>query len=143
MNKKETAKIAWKIIKKGRYLSLATTNKESPWIAPLYYFLNGDNNFYFASSVHSVHAKHIFSNFRVAFAIFDSHQKEGTGNGVQVYGHAYLVDKNNNNAILNYVHKSTSLPQLISSHGYRFFKIVPKRMYILDPEAHVDKRIRV
>lgn len=83
--------IARDIIKNNCYLTLGTADENMPWTAPLYYAVDDRYTFYYISQMDSLHTKHILKNSKVAFAIFDSHQKEGTGNGVQASGRAYLL----------------------------------------------------
>ena len=77
---------AIKILKSSKYLSLATNDGNTPWVAPLFYCLDEDFNFYFISQMDSLHTNHIMKQPNVSFAVFDSHQREGEGNGVQGSG---------------------------------------------------------
>lgn len=92
------------------------------------------------------HSKHIIKNPTAAFAIFDSHQQEGTGNGVQGSGKAYLLDESKLPEAMKW-YKTTFIEMKPDSFRgdapYRFFKLVPEHFYVLDPEAKVDKRVEV
>lgn len=83
--------IAREIIKKNIYMTLATYGG-SPWAAPLHYGVDNDFNFYFISQLDSLHVKSLIQNPEVAFAIFDSTQEEGKGNGVQGSRKAKLLE---------------------------------------------------
>jgi len=134
------------IIDSNIYLSLATTDKEKPWIAPLYYCKDGRYNFYFISQPSSVHIKHLDHSNEVAFAIFDSHQPEGQGNGVQGYGKVELLEGDAITEGLKYYSTSfidLKAESLQSPSPYRLYKMTPDKVYILDSEADVDKRIEV
>lgn len=146
MGQSELDKIAREIIKNNIYLSLATSDGITPWVAPLFYAVDVIYNFYFISQLDSLHSKHILKNPTVAFAIFDSHQPEGSGNGVQGSGKAYLLDESKLPEAMKW-YKTTFIemkPESFTGDApYRFFKLVPKHFYILDPEAKVDKRVEV
>ncbi len=94
----------------------------------------------------SLHVGHILKNPSVAFAIFDSHQKEGTGNGIQGIGKAYLLRNDELSEALKWYHTTfvEMKPESFTGDApYRLFKIVPEKFYVLDPEAKVDKRVEV
>ena len=101
MEQTELNKIAEKIIRNNIYLTLATTDKKGkPWASPVYYKTDDKFNFYFISQTNSVHIKNILKNTNVSFAIFDSRQPAGQGNGVQRLGKVYLLsDKKLKNAL--------------------------------------------
>ncbi|MDP2860124.1 MAG: pyridoxamine 5'-phosphate oxidase family protein [bacterium] len=137
--------IAKDIIKNNIYLTLGTADG-NPWVAPLFYCVTEDYVFYFISQLTSVHTKHLLKNPNVAFAIFDSHDPEGKGNGVQADGKAYLIGDEELPEALKYYH-TTFIPvtaeMLTGENPYRLFKLIPEHFYVLDPEARVDKRVEV
>jgi uncharacterized protein YhbP (UPF0306 family) len=145
MNKKQGVEIARKIVDSNIYMTLATSDDVS-WAAPVYYAVDDEYNFYFISRLNTVHSENIFKNGKVSFAIFDSRQKEGSGNGVQGYGTARLISNSEIDQALEW-YKSKFLPMkpdtFKSPNPYRFFKLEPKQFYILDPDAKVDKRVEV
>jgi uncharacterized protein YhbP (UPF0306 family) len=137
--------IAKDIIKKNIYLTLGTADG-MPWVAPLFYCVTKDYIFYFISQLDSVHTKHLLKNPQVAFAIFDSSQREGTGNGIQGDGKAYLIkDKELKEEIKNYNTTFIKVtPETLSGNNpYRLFKLIPDHFYILDSNAPVDQRVEV
>lgn len=146
MNQARLVEIAKEIIKSNIYLTLATSDG-TPWIAPLLYAVDDKYNFYYISQMNSLHTKHILKIPTVAFAIFDSHQKEGTGNGVQGAGKAYVLTTDGElEKAMKWYHTTfvEMKPETFKEpNPYRFFKIVPEHFYVLDPEAKVDKRVEV
>lgn len=146
MKKNELKKMAQKIISSNIYLTLATCGKR-PWASPVYYCVDKNYNFYYISQLNSLHTKNIFSNRKVSFAIFDSHQKEGGGNGVQVEGIAKRIfqDKEIKKALRWYQTRfiDNKPESFKGKKPYRLFKIIPKHFYILNPEVKVDKRVEV
>lgn len=138
--------IATNIIENNIYLTLASAENDKPWVAPLFYAVDATYTFYYISQLDSVHTRQILNNPSISFAIFDSHQKEGTGNGIQGFGNAYqLKDEEIENALKWYHTTFIEMnPETFKEpNPYRFFKIIPKHLYILDPEASTDKRVEV
>ena len=94
----------------------------------------------------SLYGQHILKNPAVAFAIFDSSQPSGKGEGIQVSGKASLLHKEKYPAvILTYFDTLKSIP--INLSKYAVFKIEPITFYIPDSNAWkkegVDRRIAV
>lgn len=146
MQQNELNKKAVKILKSNIYLTLATTDGELPWAAPLFYCIDGNSNFYFISQMDSVHIVQILKQPKVAFAIFDSHQPEGEGNGVQGTGTVFLLE--GNEVVEGLKHYSTTFidlkpESLASPSPYRLFKLQTNSFFVLDPEAKTDKRVEV
>ncbi|MFC1790373.1 pyridoxamine 5'-phosphate oxidase family protein [Patescibacteria group bacterium] len=146
MTQEELNKIARDIVKNNIYLALATAD-DNPWAAPLFYCVDDQYNFYYISQLDSVHTKHLLKNPKVAFAIFDSHDPEGEGNGIQASGKAYLINKPKEikEALEHYstTYIDCKPEMFVGDNPYRLFKIVPEKFWILDPRAEVDKRVEV
>lgn len=139
--------IARKIISGNIYMTIATTDKKgNVWAAPLFYAIDHEFNFYFISQLNTLHIQHIMENSTVAFAIFDSQQKEGTGNGVQGSGKVHLLDDSQLSEAFKW-YKTTFIEMkpesFMGNAPYRFFRLVPEHFYIQDPDARVDKRIEI
>ena len=133
------------IIQRG--LSYGRLPADHPWAAPVYYCVDQQLNFYFSSQIDSLHSQHILKNPSVAFAIFDSHAKEGTGNGVQGSATASVIESTAEIAYsLRYYSSSfvsCALSDFDGSKPYRLFKLTPSRIFVLDPTDPVDKRVEV
>ncbi len=136
-----------KIIKTNWYMTLATASGSGvPWAAPVYYAVDDQYCFYFISQLKTTHIKHIFASPKVAFAIFDSRQKEGTGNGVQGKGGVQMLKGKNILKAFQWYQSDfveRKIESFSGSSPYRLFKITPSHFYIQDPEAQVDSRIEV
>ena len=134
------------IIKNNVYLTLATTDEEGPWAAPLFYCVDPQYNFYLISSPSSRHAKALLKNPQTAWAIFNSQAKEGQGNGLQIEGKAYLVNDTELDEALKY-YSTTFIPcnkeYFLGYNHYKLFKLVPQKFFIGDPEVKVDTRVEV
>ena len=140
----DLAALTQTIIRENKYLTLATAGR-APWAAPLYYCSDAKTRFWVISRPGSCHIRHITKNNRVAFAIFDSHAPEGTGNGVQASGRMTMCRGKMVTEGLRHYHTSF-IPCSTASltHGlYRLYCIQPDHFWVLDPNAPVDKRIEV
>ena len=139
--------LARKILKDNIYLSLSTCAQNKPWIAPLFYHLGPQYELYFASQPTSLHGIQIAKNPKIAFAIFDSQQKEGTGIGIQASGVAKRLE--NRDEILEamkYYHTDffkVSPSKFMGKSKYRLYKITPTCFFLNDPRVKVDRRVEV
>ncbi len=137
---------AIEILKSNKYLSLGTTDGNIPWVAPIFYCMDEEFNFYYISQMDSLHTIHIMKQPKVSFAVFDSHQPEGEGNGVQGSGIVEILTGKNIEKGLTYY--STTFVKLtpevlVAPAPYRLFKLTTHDFFVLDPEAKTDKRIEV
>lgn len=134
------------IIESNIYMTLATAG-EHPWAAPVFYCTDYDYNFYFISQPDSRHIQHIQDSSMVAFAIFDSSAKEGTGTGVQGAGRVELLEtKEEIEGGLKHYFTSfvdCSVENFSGDKPYRLYKLIPDTFYTQDPNAQVDKRVEV
>lgn len=139
-------KIAREILEQNKYIVLGTTDGKRSWVAPVYYTMDEDYNFYFISQEGSRHIQDLSFSNTMSFAIFDSHQMEGTGQGVQGLGRVTkLVGKALIKGLAYYSTDFVTLTEeeLQKPGGYKLFKIVIEELYVLDPKAKVDKRVRI
>lgn len=146
MTQSELINIAREIIKSNIYLTLGTTDGSIPWTAPLFYAVSDHYDFFFISQMDSLHTQHLIKNPKVSFAIFDSHQKEGSGNGVQGSGKASLLPEDELDEAFKWYHTifvSMTKETLTGNAPYRFFKLIPEHFYVLDPDAPTDIRVEV
>jgi len=145
MDQLKLNQVARDIIKNNHHLTLGTADGD-PWVAPLYYCVDDHYNFYYASQLTSVHTKHVLKNPTVAFAIFNSDQKEGTGNGIQASGKVFLLTDSEVDEALKW-YTTTFIEckkeSYMSPAPYRLFKIIPDKYFVQDPDAKIDKRVEV
>lgn len=145
MKQEELVKLAKDIIKNNIYLTLGTADA-NPWVAPLFYCVNENYNFYFISQLDSLHTKQMLKNPKVAFSIFDSHAEEGKGTGIQAMGDIHMVDEVELETEINNYHTTfiEIKPEFLKGDApYRLFKLTPLEVWVTDPEAKVDKRVLV
>lgn len=138
--------VARDIIKKNIYLTLATANNNSPWASPVYYCVDKKYNFYFLSSNKSRHAQNTNDNPLVAAAIFDSHQKEGTGNGVQMSAKVEEVSPEELNKVLA-IYRTSFMQinkKLLSGDSeFRIYRLIPIKVYVLHPEKDIRVEVKL
>lgn len=147
MNKVEKIKNRFiEIINSNNYLSLATINGEEPWVCTLYYRIDKHFNIYFISQIDTLHVENVLINPKVAFTIFDSHQREGEGNGIQGSGRVEILKDEKIDEGLKY-YQTTFIElkkeSLREPFKYRLCKLIPEKFYILDPDSDEDKRVLV
>ena len=149
--------LARKIIESNQYMTLGTSDANgSPWVSPVVYAHDKNWNLYFISIPESRHCQNIKVNNRVAVAIFDSQQSVGEGVGLQIEGvveettlkDAPLVTKMYFSR--KYPHGrniksafSSALKKFLDGEIYRFYKFIPTKVWINDPNADRDVRVEV
>ncbi len=149
------ANLARKIIKTNYYMTLSTADGSEPWASPLFFSNDKSYNFYFVSYVSSKHAINILNNGRVAAAIFDSRQKPGTGNGVYIKGRAEIVDDSELKKFFpshwkkHFPSKAERDKHDLSEKRFsgkselKFFKLIPEKFWVLDPNDSIGRRVEV
>lgn len=145
MTQEELINLAKDIIKNNIYLTLGTADG-GPWVAPPFYCVNESYNFYFISQLDSLHTKQMLKNSKVAFSIFDSHAEEGKGTGIQAMGDVHMIDESELETEINNYHTTfiEIKPEFLKGNApYRLFKLTPSEVWVTDPEAKVDKRVKV
>lgn len=145
MNAKNARKLAQSIIDSNIYLTLGTTNGRNSWVSPLFYCKDEKNRFYVISQPGSRHVRYLTHNPQISFAIFDSHAPEGKGNGIQATGVMRECEGITLTRALAHYHTDfiPCTKDAFTQGAYRLYRITPSTMYILDPEAKVDKRLKV
>ena len=133
------------VITGNRYLSLATTEGEEPWVAPVEYLHDEQLNFYFFSTADARHSQHIRRNPTVAFAIFDATQPEYSGNltaplrGVQIRASARQLSGAEYPEMITEAIDALELPM----PPYEVFQLVPTTFYLPKIDEGVNVRVQV
>ncbi len=133
------------LLRRNRYLVLATTDGVQPWIAPLEYILDPDLNFYYFSPENVRHSRHLEQAGTVAVAVFDSRQPDyspGTSltiKGVQIEATANkLAEADYPEEIISAI--AAMKPPM---PPYAVFKIHPHRFYVPKIENGVNIRVEI
>jgi uncharacterized protein YhbP (UPF0306 family) len=134
------------IVTENHYLSLATTDGDEPWVAPVEYAFDEHLNLYFVSLTTSRHARQLERNPVVAVAIFDSRQPAFTGKGVQIRGRATKHSDTENPFVTVAGRSDMSLELSAYDADYAAFRIEPQEFYLVKgyvEEEWRDERVRV
>ena len=128
-----------KIIAENQYMTLATSDGDRPWGAPVQFCCDENLDSYLVSLPTSLHAQHIAENPTVAMAIFDSRQPPFTGRGLQVDGIAAVYSEQENPfATVGGLDMPVDLQALVP--GYVAYKVQAQRFYV--PRAHLEGVLR-
>jgi hypothetical protein len=142
-------------------VTIATSDVNgNPWISPVAYTYDKDWNLYFVSIPSSIHCQNIKSNKKAAVAIFDSQQLWGEGVGLQIEAEVIEIGLKDTLKIIPlyakrkypYINPSRSIVDdvkvfvnkyITKGELYRFYKIVPKKFWMNDPNLKTDGRVEV
>lgn len=131
---------AKRIIKTNLYMTLATTNGNSPWSTPVFYAQDEDYNFYWYSRKDTRHSQNIASSNKVSVSIFSNEGEDG-GVGVYIEGKASeITNLELDHAIEIYAQKGAQTTEeknqftvkedFLDSSPLRMYKIIPEKIYI-------------
>ena len=153
---KDLNKLAREIVKKNQYLVLGTVDtKNNAWVSPVAYAYNSKYIFYFVSIQSSLHCTNADFNDHISWAIFDSRQKMGTGVGLQIGGKIKKLTLREipMAAKLIFSRKypygkmshtfEKGLKKLLDGKLYRFYKLIPTKIWMNNPNSPIDERIEV
>ena len=147
-------KIARNILNTNQYMTLGTVNEGGKaWVSPMVYAFDGSYNLYFISLMSSSHAKSIKKDPVLSAAIFDSHQLNGEGVGLQILGEAQVVPARDfAKAFKCCVSRkfpyggsgnAKDFKKFLKLYKYHFYKIKPVEVWMNDPRKKYDVRVRV
>lgn len=144
------------VILTNRYLTMATCDGNTAWIAPLAYYVEPNYSFVYYSSKQARHTHHLEKNPIVACSIYDSSLPSDDVDGIQFSGKVTQVDFGE---LVHIVPKyfiqsfpidairkrwARSLIDFKGLAAQRFYRIEPLDMFTIDLESvKEDKRIEV
>jgi uncharacterized protein YhbP (UPF0306 family) len=153
---KDLSKLAKEIIENNQYMTIASSGVSGKaWVSTVAYAHDKKFTFYWASIPNSQHQQNIKQNPKIVFSIFDSHQLWGEGVGVQIEATAEEVGLSDISvATKAYFSRKYPYGNVLGSFGkglkdllkgkiYHFYKAIPTRLWVPDPDAPVDTRIEV
>jgi uncharacterized protein YhbP (UPF0306 family) len=132
------------LIQRNRYLTLATAENSSPWVATLEYLTDEALNFYFFSPTETLHARQLQANPKVAVSIYDAQQPEYEPapairiSGVQFSGEARMLESPFPDLIRNQI-EAWQLPM----PPYAVFVVTPGEWYLPVIDGGVNTRAQV
>lgn len=137
--------LAEHVVAENRYLTLATTDGDEPWAAPLEYIRDEAGRLYFFSTEDSRHARHVEQNETVAVAIFGPDQPEyspedsTTLNGVQIRGRARRLSEDEYPEVVEDAIEGLEPPM----PPYAAFELEPRRIYVPVIDDGVNRRVEI
>lgn len=144
------------IIRVNRYMSLATSDGTSVWIAPLAYVVDESYTFYWYSAVDARHSQHIRVNPQAAAAIFNSTEPSDIVDGLQIAGTAQEVEEAKLPQIMDLYWKQSFPDEDVRAQWMRpiedfsgdaiqrFYGFSPTHIYKIDPSSmKVDRRLEI
>jgi uncharacterized protein YhbP (UPF0306 family) len=154
------------ILKSNLYLTVATSDQNSPWISNIYFTYDNDYNFYWYSPKNSKHSIIIKENPNTALCIFNSTAVGDDVTAIYVKAKAYEVTdkKEITKGLLLYGQKMirtkfvtgkkaytvfiNSLKDFEGNSPIRLYKAIPEKMWKLAPseiynDKYVDSRIEI
>lgn len=152
MNAERAAQVARDIIDANQYLVLATADATGrPWCTPVYYAHVGYREFYWVSLPDVAHSRNITGRPEVGIAIFDSHSRIGTGQGVYMSGLArQAVEAEVASAIAAFSERSTghgglewTAADVSGDAELRLYRATAEQHWILAKDGRPDHRMRV
>lgn len=152
---RELAKRVRNVIRDNRYLTMATSDGTSVWIAPLAYMVEPNYTFVYYSSKQALHSQHIAKNPVVACSIYNSSLSSDDVDGIQFAAKVSQVPNSELPTIVpRYFTQSFPLEMIRKrwlrpidnfrgAKIQRFYRIEPLNMFTIDLESAVDKRVEV
>ncbi|MFB6213668.1 MAG: pyridoxamine 5'-phosphate oxidase family protein [Candidatus Nanohaloarchaea archaeon] len=79
----------------NRYMDIAISQDDNPWVSAVYYAVDPELNFYFVSLKTSRHGKYIQENSEVALSIYNSTNPPEEADGIQIDAKAKILEDEN------------------------------------------------
>lgn len=138
MADKASPEFVREVIHENRYLNLATTDGDEPWVAPVEYVVDDNLNFFFVSKSSSRHITHTKQNPDVGIAIFDSTQPSMTGRGIQFEGMVELFSEDQNPFVI--FDERPDFPENLSEidPDYSAYVVCPSTFYVSVSDERVE-----
>lgn len=133
------------LLRRNRYLVLATMDESGPWAVPLEYMVDDDLNLYFFSTEEARHVRDLETRDRVAVAVFDSDQPDYAPdltadlNGVQMVARVRRVPEDEYTEAIVAAIDALKPPM----PPYAVFRIEPERCFVPRIEDGVNVRREV
>ncbi len=144
--------VARGIIEADPYMTLGTADGSGrPWVTPVYFACEGYTDFYWVSSPESRHSRNISARPEVAIVVFDTHSPIGEGQAVYVAATAAeATGETLDRGIRVYSERSVghgvrawTVDDVIAPQPYRMYRATASDHWVVDPDAHPNRRVRV
>jgi uncharacterized protein YhbP (UPF0306 family) len=131
-------------IQKSQIVTLATSEKNKPWICNVFYIPDKDLNLYFLSGKKTIHSQHLEKNFNVAVSIYDHKSNFDGVQGVQMIG---IVKELGIVAALKILPKFRKVfrahltkADLKEAMGSRFYRFTPRKIFYRNSRGFKGKQ---
>lgn len=143
------------IVRVNRYMTLATSDGESVWIAPIGYVVDADYNFYWFSATDARHSQHIQRNPNVAVAIYNSTEPADIVTSLQLAGTAQSVEGPELQQVMDFYWRQSfsdesararwmrPIEDFSGAAMQRFYRFTPTQVYMFPSNKRVDRRTEV
>lgn len=152
MDVEQSVQLARAIIDTNQYLVLATAEASGrPWCTPVYYAHVRYRELYWVSLPDVAHSRNVADRPEVSIAIFDSHSRIGTGQGLYMSAVAHQVaDAEVDSAIAEFSLRSVRHGGLVwtaadvtGDADLRLYRAAVERYWVLAKDGRPDHRISV
>jgi len=130
MDKDQLKKLILEYLSRNKLMSLATSFKDTPWAATVFFNFDQGLNIYFISRPQRRHSLEILKNPIVAITINQDFGTPGKIRGLQVQGMAKVSE--DKKELDDFVRRHPWATRFLDSH--KLFKITPTFMRYLDDE---------
>lgn len=133
------------MIRSNMFMSLATTDGASVWIAQVGYVVDTDYNFYWYSATNARHSEHIQQNPHIAVGIFNPNEPLESISGLQIAGTAGVVPEADLSHIMEmffrliFPDESVRAQRILPIEAFsgnamlRFYRFTPTEVYMPHP----------
>ncbi len=151
----EILKIISNILKSNKVATMATSNKDIPWVHAFFYNFDKDLNLYFLSSSKTRHGLNINTNSIVAVSIFDTTQDPKIKNKIGLFIEGKCIELTSPKDVLtcltNYgkrflgsIIDNEDVKEMLSdARNSGCYKFTPTYIKVMVPEAGTKKTIEV
>ena len=119
-------------LKRNRLMTLATSSRNTPWAATVFYAYDAHCNIYFYSREDTKHCRQIAKNPSVGMVInHDWQQRDGSIRGMQIVGRAAKVPRKE--YAHSYAHYRTRFPwadEFAADHI--LYRVTPREIWYID-----------
>ncbi len=156
MNQHENSiAMARAIIDSSLYMVLGTVDEDGqPWVSPVYFRASKYKEFYWISSPEAKHSHNLAKRSQISIVIFDSQVSVGEGQAVYMLAAATEVTESDLERGLIIYNGGFPQParlgvRIIKPEEvrppalYRLYRAVALEYWVLDPNAHPDRRTPV
>jgi hypothetical protein len=145
--------VAREILDSSFYMTLGTADADGrPWVSPVFFAASRYRDFYWLSSPEATHSRNLAVRPELSMVVFDSRAPVGSGQGVYLAATGAELDGDDLARGLEVYPgarglragaRAVTAEQARPPAGYRLYRAIATRHWVLDPEASPDQRTLV